>query len=160
MCPPFSAGTPATQVARLFEDHDLGIRCVVVDEEGKLLGRITVDDVLDVIRDEADQSLLNTAGLNREDDIFSPVIRSARRRAVWLGVNLATALLAAWTIGQFQATLEEIIALAILMPIVASMGGIAGSQTLTLVIRGQALSQISLANIRWLLSKELLVSLT
>ena len=156
--PSILASTPDTQVARLFEDYDL-VSAAVVDEEGKLLGRITVDDVLDVIRDEADQSLLNTAGLNREDDIFSPVIHSARRRAVWLGVNLATALLAAWTIGQFQATLEEIVALAILMPIVASMGGIAGSQTLTLVIRGQALSQIGLANIRWLLNKELLVSL-
>lgn len=156
--PPILADVPATQVARLFEDHDL-ISAAVVDNTGKLLGRITVDDVLDVIRDEAEQSLLSMAGLNQEDDTFSPAMRSARRRAIWLGVNLATALLAAWVIGQFQATLEEIVALAILMPIVASMGGIAGSQTLTLVIRGQALGQISRANTRWLLNKELLVSL-
>jgi len=141
---PILADSPASQVARLFEDHDL-VSAAVVDREGKLLGRITVDDVLDV--------------LSQEDDIFSPASRSASRRAIWLGVNLATAFLAAWVIGLFQGTLEEVVALAILMPIVASMGGIAGSQTLTLVIRGQALGQISRSNTRWLLNKELLVSL-
>ncbi|MEM7209335.1 MAG: magnesium transporter [Pseudomonadota bacterium] len=155
---PVLADTPAQQVARLFEDHDL-ISAPVIDADGRLLGRITVDDVLDVIRDEAEQSLLSMAGLNQEDDIFSPPVRSARRRAIWLGVNLATAFLAAWVIGLFQATLEEVVALAILMPIVASMGGIAGSQTLTLVIRGQALGQVGRANTRWLLSKELWVAL-
>ncbi len=155
---PILADSPASQVARLFEDHDL-VSAAVVDQEGKLLGRITVDDVLDVIRDEAEQSFLSMAGLSQEDDIFSPASRSASRRAIWLGVNLATAFLAAWVIGLFRGTLEEVVALAILMPIVASMGGIAGSQTLTLVIRGQALGQISRSNTRWLLNKELLVSL-
>lgn len=155
---PILADSPASQVARLFEDYDL-VSAAVVDQDGKLLGRITVDDVLDVIRDEAEQPFLSMAGLSQEDDIFSPASRSAGRRAIWLGVNLATAFLAAWVIGLFQGTLEEIVALAILMPIVASMGGIAGSQTLTLVIRGQALGQISRANTRWLLNKELLVSL-
>lgn len=127
--PAILASSPATQVARLFEDHDL-VSAAVIDNTGKLLGRITVD----VILDEAEQSLLSMAGLSQEDEIFSPAVRSARRRAIWFGVNLATALLAAWVIGQFQVTLEEVVALAILMPIVASMGGIAGSQTLTLVI--------------------------
>ena len=155
---PILADSPASQVARLFEDYDL-VSAAVVDQDGKLLGRITVDDVLDVIRDEAEQPFLSMAGLSQEDDIFSPARRSASRRAIWLGVNLATAFLAAWVIGLFQGTLEEIVALAILMPIVASMGGIAGSQTLTLVIRGQALGQISRSNTRWLLNKELLVSL-
>ena len=155
---PILADTSATQVARRFEDHDL-ISAAVVNRNGTLLGRITVDDVLDVIREEAEQSVLSMAGLKQEDDIFSPPVRSARKRAVWLGVNLATAVLAAWVIGLFQVALEEIVALAILMPIVASMGGIAGSQTLTLVIRGQALGQIGIANTRWLLNKELLVAL-
>ena len=156
--PAILANDSDISVARLFEDHDL-VSAAVVDDSGKLLGRITVDDVLDVIRDEAEQSVLSMAGLNQEDDIFSPATRSARKRAIWLGVNLATAFLAAWVIGQFQATLEQVVALAILMPIVASMGGIAGSQTLTLVIRGQALGQVSRANTRWLLNKELLVSI-
>lgn len=147
-----------SEVARLFEDLDL-VSAAVVDERGKLLGRITVDDVVDVIREEAEQSVMSMAGLNQEDDIFSPVIRSTRKRAVWLGVNLLTAFLASWVTSQFSATLDQIVALAILMTIVPSMGGIAGSQTLTIVIRAQALGQIMKSNTRWLLLKEMMVGL-
>ena len=146
----------ATEVALFFEHYNL-LSAPVVDEKNHLLGRITVDDVVDVIRDEADRSILNLAGLDEDDDMFAPVIRSAKRRAVWLGINLFTAFLAAWVIGLFAATIEQIVALAVLMPIVASMGGIAGSQTLMLVIRGIALNQIGKSNSRWLLWKELAV---
>jgi len=129
----------------------------VVDDEGKLLGRITIDDVVDVIRDEAEHSIMSMAGLDEEDDIFAPVVTSSRRRGVWLGINLATAFLASWVIGLFDATIEQIVALAVLMPVVASMGGIAGSQTLTLVIRGMALGHIGPANASRILVKELAV---
>jgi magnesium transporter len=152
------ATTPAQEVASLFEHRDL-ISAPVVDETGKLLGRITIDDVVDVIRDRADHDFMGMAGLNEEEHIFAPVIASSRRRAVWLGINLLTALLASWVIGLFDATIEQLVALAVLMPVVASMGGIAGSQTLTLVIRAQALGQISSGNARQLLSKELGVGL-
>jgi magnesium transporter len=152
-----TASMPDTAVARLFETRDL-VSAPVISETGKLLGRITIDDVVDVIREDADQSLLRLAGLDEEDDTFAPVIKSARRRAVWLGINLATAFLASWVIGLFQATLEQIVALAVLMPIVASMGGVAGSQTLIIVIRGLALGQIGNTNARWLMYKELAVS--
>lgn len=145
-------------VARLFEDHDL-ISAPVVDDNNRLLGRITIDDVVDVIREDADQTLLSMAGLRPEDDYFSPVMRSMRRRSIWLGVNLATAFLASWVAGQFADTLDQIVTLAILMSIVPSMGGIAGSQTLTLVIRGQALGQIGSGNTRWILTKEAIVGL-
>ncbi|ROR29750.1 magnesium transporter [Inmirania thermothiophila] len=152
------ATTPATEVAQLFQHRDL-VSAAVVDERGRLLGRITVDDVVDVIREEADQALLSMAGLDEEDDMFAPVPVSYRRRALWLGVNLATAFLASWVVGLFQDTIDQVVALAVLMPIVASMGGIAGSQTLTLAIRGIALGQVSSANAAWLLTKELLVGL-
>lgn len=145
-------------VARLFEDHDL-ISAPVVDEDNRLLGRITIDDVVDVIREDADQALLSMAGLRQEDDYFSPVMRSMRRRSIWLGMNLATAFLASWVAAQFADTLDQIVTLAILMSIVPSMGGIAGSQTLTLVIRGQALGQIGRGNTRWILTKEAIVGL-
>jgi len=151
------ASLPDTEVARLFETHDL-VSAPVISEEGKLLGRITIDDVVDVIREDADHSLLRLAGLDEEDDTFAPVVKSARRRAVWLGINLFTAFLASWVIGLFQATLQQVVALAVLMPIVASMGGIAGSQTLIIVIRGMALGQIGSTNARWLMYKELAVS--
>ena len=146
----------AREVANLFEHRDL-ITAAVVDEENHLLGRITIDDVVDVIRDEADHSLMSMAGLNEEEDMFAPVFTSTRRRSIWLGVNLLTAFLASWVIGLFGATIEKMVALAILMPIVASMGGIAGSQTLTLVIRGMALGQIGKSNSRRLLLKEMWV---
>lgn len=147
---------PDNEVASFFEDYNL-VSAAVVDENRQILGRITVDDVVDVIRDEADRSLLNLAGLDEDDDMFAPVTRSAKRRAVWLGINLFTAFLAAWVIGLFAETIEQIVALAVLMPIVASMGGIAGSQTLMLVIRGITLNQIGSTNSRSLLWKELAV---
>jgi magnesium transporter len=143
-------------VAQLFERHDL-ISVAVVDAANKLLGRITIDEVVNIIHEEANQTLLNMAGLDQEDDLFAPVLPSALRRAFWLGLNLATAFLAAWVIGRFEATLEKVVALAVLMPVVASRGGIAGSQTLTLMIRGLALGQISGSNARWLAFKELAV---
>ena len=148
---------PDDEVARLFEDRNL-LSAAVVDADGKLLGRITVDDVVDVIREDAEHNLLSAVGLDEEDDTFAPVIISARRRAVWLGINLFTAFLASWVIGLFQATLEQVVALAVLMPIVASMGGIAGSQTLIIVIRGLALGQVGSSNARWLMTKELAVT--
>lgn len=151
-----TADTPAREVAHLFERRDL-VSVAVIDSERKLLGRITIDEVVDIIHESADQTLLNLAGLDQDDDLFAPVISSAQRRAVWLGINLGTAFLAAWVIGLFQATLEQVVALAVLMPVVASMGGIAGSQTLTIAIRGLALGQISSANARWLATKELAV---
>ncbi|ORU91985.1 MAG: magnesium transporter [Cycloclasticus sp. symbiont of Bathymodiolus heckerae] len=144
------------EVALFFEDYNL-VSAPVVDEDNHLLGRITVDDVVDVIRDEADRSLLSMAGLDEDDDMFAPVARSAKRRAVWLGVNLFTAFLAAGVISLFANTIDQVVALAVLMPIVASMGGIAGSQTLMLVIRGIALNQIGKTNARSLLWKELAV---
>jgi len=144
---------PAHEVAHIFEKRDL-ISAPVISKDSRLLGRITIDDVVDVIRDEADHSLMSMAGLHEEDDIFAPVISSAKRRALWLGINLLTAFLAAWVIGLFQVTLEKVVALAVLMPIAASMGGIAGTQTLTLVIRGMALGHIGKSNSRWLLYKE------
>ncbi len=150
--------TSSREVARLFEDLDL-LSAPVVDEHNKLLGRITVDDVVDLIREDSERALMQMAGLDDEADIFAPVLVSSRRRAVWLGINLITAFSAAWVIGLFQATLEQLVALAVLMPIVASMGGIAGSQTLTLVIRGLALGQVQKGNIRILLNRELGISI-
>ena len=147
-----AALTSAHDVAKLFEQRDL-ISAAVVDDGGKLLGRITIDDVVDVIQDEAGQAVLSMAGLG-EDDMFGPVLVSTRRRAVWLGINLLTALLASWVIGRFEDTIRQLVALAVLMPVVASMGGIAGSQTLTISIRGLALGQLSRANARSLMFKE------
>lgn len=143
-------------VAKIFERHDL-VSAPVVDNHGKLIGRITIDDVVDVIRDTADHSLMSMAGLDEEEDTFAPALKTGRRRAVWLGINLITAFIASAVIGLFDQTIERLVALAVLMPIVASMGGIAGSQVLTLVIRGQALGHISSSNIGWLLNRELAV---
>ena len=144
------------EVARLFEQLNL-LTAPVVDANGTLLGRITVDDIVDVIRDEGDHSLMSMAGLDEEDDLFAPVLAASRRRALWLAANLATAFVAAWVIGRFEATIRELVALAVLMPVVAGMGGIAGSQTLTIVIRALALGQISAANFGALMSRELWV---
>ena len=154
--PAIPADMPAEEVAKLFEKRDF-ISAPVVDQAGILLGRITIDDVVDVIRHQAERDLMNMAGLDEEEDMFAPVMTSSRRRAVWLGINLITAFMAAWVIGLFEATLEQIVALAVLMPIVASMGGIAGSQTLTLVIRGLALGHVERSNAQILLLKELAV---
>ena len=149
---------PAMEVASLFEDRDL-LSAAVVDANGRLLGRITVDDVVDVIREEAEHSVMSMAGLDEDADMFAGVIPSARRRGVWLGVNLGTAFLAAWVVGLFEGTIRHIVALAVLMPIVASMGGVAATQTLTLIVRGLALGQVERANARWLLTKEIAVAI-
>ena len=148
----------ATDVATIFEQRQI-VSAPVIAENGRLMGRITIDDVVGIIREEADHSIMSMAGLDEEQDMFAPVMTSAKRRAVWLGVNLITAFLASWVIGLFEATLQEIVALAVLMPIVASMGGIAGSQTLTLVVRGLALRQVSRSNAKQLLFKELSVGI-
>ncbi len=153
-----AVGMESVEVARMFQDQDL-ISAPVVDEHNRLIGRITIDDVVDLIRENSDRTMMQMAGLDDHADMFAPVLVSSRRRAVWLGINLVTAFLAAWVIGQFQATLSQLVALAVLMPIVASMGGIAGSQTLTLVIRGLALGQVQKGNIRILLSREVGVSI-
>jgi magnesium transporter len=150
------ASMPEKEVAQRFEKFDL-VSAPVINEQGRLLGRITIDDVVDVIRDEAEHNLMIRAGLSEEDDMFAPVVTSSRRRTIWLGINLLTALLASWVIGHFDTTIQKVVALAILMPIVASMGGIAGNQTLTLMIRGIALGQVSKSNARQLLNKELMV---
>ena len=150
------AEVPEREVAALFERRDL-VSVAVLDDDERLLGRITIDDVVDIIREEADRAVLASAGLEEEADLFAPVLRSARRRAVWLGINLVTVFLAAWVIGRFENALDKIVALAVLMPVVASMGGIAGSQTLTLTVRGLALDQIAASNVRWLATKETLV---
>ena len=150
------AETPATDVAKLFEQQDL-VSAPVVDSDGRLLGRITIDDVVDVIREEADHSLMSMAGLDEDEDTFAPVFKTTKRRSVWLGINLLTALLASGVIGLFEETLDKVVALAVLMPIVASMGGIAGNQTLTIVIRGMALGHVGSSNARWLFSREIAV---
>ena len=152
------SNTLASDVANIFEDRDL-VSAPVIDKNNILLGRITIDDVVDVIREESESTVLNMAGLTDEEDIFAPIIPSTRRRAIWLGINLITALIASGVISLFQDTIEKVVALAVLMPIVASMGGIAGTQTLTLVIRGIALGNISSTNSKSLLIKEISVGL-
>jgi magnesium transporter len=152
------AETEDDNVARIFEDYNL-LSAPVVDKQMRLLGRITVDDVVDVIRDEGEHSVMGMAGLTEEEDLFAPVMPSSRRRALWLGINLLTAFMASWVVSNFEGTLEKVVAIAVLMNIVASMGGIAGTQTLTLVTRGLALGQVSRQNRLWLISKELIVGL-
>jgi magnesium transporter len=154
---PILATMPAVRVARLFEDQNL-VSAPVVDASGRLIGRITVDDVLDFVRAQADHTAMAVAGLDEDTDTFAPALASARRRAVWLGINLVNALIAAAVIGLFDATIERVVALAVLMPVVSSMGGVAGTQSLTLVIRALALEHINPAN-RWrLLRRELAVA--
>ena len=145
-----------SEVATRFQRYDL-ISAPVIDYNNRLLGRITIDDVVDVITDDADHSLLAMAGLSDTEDTFSSIGRTAPRRAAWLGVNLFTAILASSAISLFEEALEQLVVLAILMPIVASMGGVAGSQTLTVVIRGMALGQVEKSNLNWLMSKEFAV---
>jgi magnesium transporter len=148
--------TNAHEVARLFQDRDL-VSAAVVDGSGKLLGRITVDDVVDVIREEAAHEVMAASGLRDEEDVFAGIVPSTRRRLLWLGINLVTAFLAGAVVSRFEGTIEKVAALAALMPIVASMGGIAGTQTVTLIIRGIALGQVEWVNARWLLWKEIAV---
>ncbi|WP_394004316.1 magnesium transporter [Luteimonas sp. WGS1318] len=148
----------AEQVARLFSDNDW-VSAPVVDDGNVLLGRITVDDVVDIIREQAEHQALGAAGLDEDEDLFSPIKRAVRGRVVWLGINLCTAFLAAFVIGRFEATIEQIVALAVLMPIVAGIGGNAAVQVLTLMVRGIALGQVGASNARILLWKELRVAL-
>ncbi|HOV58216.1 MAG TPA: magnesium transporter [Rhodanobacteraceae bacterium] len=155
--PAIDAHTPVAEVARQFADHDW-VSAPVVDENNVLLGRITVDDVIDIIRDQAEHQALGAAGLDEDEDLFAPVPRTTRRRAVWLGINLLTAFLASWVIGNFEHVLQQVVACAVLMPIVASMGGVAGTQVLTLMVRALALGQVSASNAVPLLRKELLVA--
>ena len=152
------ADVDVKQVAIDFQNLDL-ISMPVIDEKNRLLGQITVDDVVDVIQDQVNSEIFNMAGLDDEDDIFAPVILSTKRRAVWLGMNLITAFVVAGAIGLFQEILQQIVILAVLMPIVASMGGVAGNQTLILVIRGIAMGKIQRSNARKLLVKESSVAL-
>jgi magnesium transporter len=154
--PRIDPATPAHDVSQLFQERDL-ISAAVVSKEGRLLGRITIDDVVDVIRGEAAHSVLSMVGLHDEEDVFAGVLVSTKRRLFWLGINLVTAILAGLVVARFDGTIEKVAALAALMPIVASMGGIAGTQTVTLIIRGLALGQIEWANARWLLFKEIAV---
>ena len=152
------AQLPAAEVARLFERNDW-ISAPVVDEQNRLLGRITIDDVVDVIREEADHSLTSLGGIGEDEDTFATVMQTAPRRAVWLGINLLTAFIASSVINLFQDTIEKVVALAVLMPIVASMGGVAGTQTLTVLIRGLAMGQLNSRNQRWLVAREALVGI-
>ena len=144
------------EVATIFERNDL-VSSAVVDDQGKLLGRITIDDVVDVIREDADQNLLGMAGV--AEDTFAPPGRAAKSRVFWLSMNLITAFIAASTINLFQDAIDKVVYLAVLMPIVASMGGVAATQTLTIVLRGLTLEQINTSNIGWLFKRELAVSI-
>ena len=155
---PIPVDMPDSEVARLFERNDW-VSAPVVDHHGKLLGRITIDDVVDVIREDADHSFMSMAGLDEEEDTFAPLAKAAPRRAIWLGLNLITAFIAASMINLFQGTIEKVVALAVLMPIVASMGGIAGTQTLTVLVRGIAMGQVGKNNQNWLVNRELLIGL-
>ncbi len=153
---PLNVNMVDKDVATTFERNDL-ISSAVVDDNGKLIGRITIDDVLDVIREDADQNLLGMAGV--AEDTFAPPGRAAKSRVFWLSMNLVTAFIAASAINLFQDALDKIVYLAVLMPIVASMGGVAATQTLTIVLRGLTLEQINTSNIRWLFKRELAVSI-
>lgn len=153
---PIPVDMPDAEVARLFERNDW-VSAPVVDDNGRLLGRITIDDVVDVIREDADHSLMSMAGLDEDEDTFAPVFRAAPRRAIWLGINLITAFIASGVINLFQGTIEKVVALAVLMPIVASMGGIAGTQTLTVLVRGIALGHVGRSNQVWLINREVII---
>ena len=150
--------TPDNEVATQFSDHDW-ISAPVVDANNILIGRITIDDVVDIIREQAEHQALGAVGLDEDEDLFSPVWRATRRRLIWLAINLGTAFLAASVVGRFEATIEQLVALAVLMPVVAGMGGNAGTQVLALMVRGIALGQVAGSNISTLLWKELRVAL-
>lgn len=156
--PAIDVGDSAEEVARRFSDHDW-VSAPVVDDNNILLGRITIDDVVDIIREQAEHQAMSAAGLDEDEDLFSPVRRAFRRRLIWLGINLCTAFLAASVVGQFEGSIAKLVALAALMPIVAGMGGNAGTQVLALMVRGLALGQIGASNVMTLLKKELAVAL-
>ena len=148
---------PASEVSQIFRDRDL-VSAPVVDETGRLLGRITIDDVVDVIAEEAAHEVMAGAGLRDEEDVFASIVPATRRRIVWLAINLFTASLGGLVVQRFEGTVEKVAALAVLMPVVSSMGGIAGTQTVTLIIRGLALGQVQWRDARWLLWREIGVS--
>lgn len=156
--PAIDVSESSDEVARQFSDHDW-ISAPVVDDNNILLGRITIDDVVDIIREQAEHQALSAAGLDEDEDLFSPVRRAFRRRLIWLSVNLGTAFLAASVVGRFEGTIEKIVALAVLMPIVAGMGGNAGTQVFALMVRGLALGQIGRSNVPTLVWKEVRVAL-
>jgi magnesium transporter len=153
----FHPSDPATDAAQAFERYDL-VTAPVVDPNDKLVGRLTVDVVMDFIRDEAEADMLQAAGLREEEDLFSTVWKGAKNRWLWLGINLCTALIASRVVGAFEGSIEKLAALAALMPIVAGMGGNSGNQTSTLVVRGYALGLINKDNSHRLLAKELGIS--
>ena len=153
---PINAFTDAREVTLIFERYDL-IEAPVINEDNKFLGFISVDDVVDVLMEETDRSRLSSAGLATDYDMFAPIIKTSSKRSVWLAVNLATAFLAAWVIGLFETTIENMVALAVLMPVVASMGGIAGTQTLTIVIRGLSIGQVGSANSKSVVFREIII---
>jgi len=152
------SNTDQEEVAKVFEKYDI-LAVPVVDETGVLIGRITADDVIDVIQEEATEDMYRLAALSEQDDLSEPVGITAWRRGIWLTVNLATAVLASVVISQFESTISQLVVLAVLMPIVASMGGIAGTQTLTVIVRGIALGRVTYANARRALLKEASVGL-
>lgn len=154
---PLPATQSASEVAKLFEQRDF-VSAPVVDDDGHLLGRITVDDIIDVIHEETEQTFRRMAGIE-EHDLFAPVLPSARRRAVWLSINIVATFIAAAVIGRFEATIQQLVALAVLMPVVANMGGVAGNQTLTIIVRGLALGQVGRSNFQPLLNKELAIGM-
>jgi magnesium transporter len=156
--PAIGSDESSGDVARQFSDHDW-ISAPVVDDNNILLGRITIDDVVDIIRDQAEHQALGAAGLDEDEDLFSPVRRATKRRLLWLTINLGTAFLASAVVGQFQGAIAHIVALAVLMPIVAGMGGNAGTQVLALVVRGLALGQLGATNVQVLIWKEIRVAL-
>src|SRR5688500_7608703 len=156
--PAIGVDESSDEVARQFSDHDW-ISAPVVDDGNVLLGRITIDDVVDIIREQAEHQALGAAGLDEDEDMFSPVLRATRRRLIWLSINLATAFLAASVVDRFAGTIDQLVALAVLMPIVAGMGGNAGTQVLALMVRGLALGQVGASNVRILLWKEARVAL-
>lgn len=154
---PIPAEMQDDELARLFAREDL-LSAPVVDETQQLIGRVTVDDMVDVILEDAEETFMGQAGLEVDQDTFAPILKSTRSRAIWLSINLFTAVLASMVISLFEEAIVKVVALAVLMPIVASMGGVAGTQTLTLVIRAMALDQISRANLGWLLNREIVVA--
>ncbi len=149
---------PAAEVGQMFVEFDL-LSAPVVDGEGRLVGRITGDDVVELIREDADRTVMQMAGLNQEADIFGPVLAGSRSRALWLGINLLTALLAASVISRFEATLEQLVALAVLMPIVASIGGNAGTQTMAVSVRALAMNELTRSNTRRIIGREFRIAL-
>ena len=142
--------------ASVFRSEDIRF-APIINAHGELVGQLNAEDIMEIIQDDVDSTMKHLAGVSDDEELFAPILTSAKSRSIWLGINLGTALLAAAVIGQFEAVLAKVVALAVLMPVVASMGGIAGSQTLTVVIRGLAMGQIGGSNRWWLFNKELWV---